>query len=105
MIRHRVQVQAPAEPEDRDAFGEPDDLWRVTAEAWALVQPMSGSRLAAAQALVAEASYEVWLRWRPGMNPRMRFGWESRLLNILWVGNPDGKRIWLKCLCSEEVVT
>ncbi len=104
-LRHRVTLERPAEPQDQDTFGEPGDLWTVEAELWALVEDLSGNRLVAAQALAAEATTQVTIRWRSGTGwPRKRFGFKGRKLNILHVANPDQVQVKLMATCSEEVL-
>ena len=103
MLRHRVGIGRPAEPQDQDTFGEPGDLWAIERTVWGLVEDLSGDRLVSAQAIAAEATTQVTIRWRPGLNPRKCFVFEGRQLNILHVGCPDQMKVAAVCLCSEEV--
>lgn len=104
-LRHRVTLERPAEPGDQDTFGEPDDLWSVeAADLYGLVEDLSGNRLTQAQALAAEATTQVTIRWRPGSGwARKRFRFKGRELNILHVANPDMIEVALVALCDEEV--
>ena len=102
-LRQRVTLEAPPEPQDTDAYGDPNDIWVAVADVAAEVEELGGTRLIAAQQLTADATYTVTVRWRPGVTPRMRLNYGGKLLNVLSVQNPDSLKIWLVMHCGEWV--
>lgn len=99
--RHRATLEAPADPQGTGAYGEPQDAWQAVADVRCEALQLTGQRLLAAQQQVAEATWKVTCRWRPGVDETMRWNLGGRLLNVLAAFCPDGKQIELVCLCAE----
>lgn len=102
-LRHRVLVEHPPGPEDRDPVtGEPVEAWSVVAACWADVREVSGRELVYAQQVQAESSTVVEIRYRPGVDRTCRVEVEGRKLNVDAVVDPDSLGIRLLLFCREE---
>lgn len=101
-LRERVTIQQQSIT--RDASGEELITWSDVATVWAQVLPGASSERfqAAAGQRVAEVSHTVRIRFRAGITPKMRLVWETRVLEILSIVDPDGRRRTGLLLCSEE---
>jgi hypothetical protein len=55
-----------------------------------------------ADRLAGCVSHEISLRYRPGLQPAMRFRQGTRIFYIVSVINVDERNRWLKCLCEER---
>lgn len=102
-LRHRVTIQEQAVI--RNSYGEEIVTWVDVATVWASVLPgSSGERfLASASREQATATHTVRIRYRAGLNPKMRLIWDGRTLNIESIIDPDGRRRDLVLLCNEVV--
>lgn len=101
-LRERITIQT--ENVTRDASGQELKTWDDVATVWANVTPGASSErfLASAGQRVAEVTHTVRLRYRAGITPKMRLAWETRVLEILSVVDPDGRLRTTILLCKEE---
>lgn len=101
-LRERVTIQQ--ESVTRDGSGEQLKSWTEVATVWAAVTPGASSErfLASAGQRVAEVTHTVRIRYRAGITPKMRLLWETRILEIISVVDPDGRLRTTILLCSEE---
>ena len=70
--------------------------------AWASVVPLSGRELERAREVVANATHEVKMRYRDGVNAQKRIRHDNRFLNIESVRNVDERGRELVLTCVEE---
>lgn len=101
-LRERVTIQQQSAT--RDGSGEELITWPDVATVWARVTPGGSSErfLASAGQRVAEVTHTIHLRYRAGITPKMRIVWETRILEIISVVDPDGKLRTTILLCKEE---
>lgn len=101
-LRERVTIQQ--ETVTRDGSGEQLKSWGEVATVWASVTPGASSErfLASAGQRMAEVTHTARLRYRSGITPKMRLLWETRVLEIISVVDPDGKLRTTILLCKEE---
>ncbi|MDJ1159030.1 head-tail adaptor protein [Chelatococcus sp. SYSU_G07232] len=103
-LRRRVTLEAPVEAPD-DAGGVARS-WTPVARPWAAVSAMpaaeAGERHVADRPEIAVRRRLV-LRWRPGVDGRLRLRDGERLYRILAAADPDGRRRRL-VLTVEEVM-
>lgn len=101
-LRERLTIQE--ETVTRDGSGEELRTWGTVATVWGQILPGTPNERfqAAAGQRVAEVSHRVRIRFREGITPKMRILWETRILEILGVVDPDGKRSTTYLLCTEE---
>jgi SPP1 family predicted phage head-tail adaptor len=100
-LNRRVTLQTATETQD--GAGQPIPAWSDVATVWAAVEPLEGRELFAAQQINAEAIVMVRIRYRPGVRPKMRVLYGSRLLGIISVIDPGERHEELRLLCSEVV--
>ncbi len=99
-LRHRLSLEAAAREDD--GCGGAVETWLEQAQVWAAVRPMGGNEREAADQLAGRVTHEVWLRWREGVRPDMRFRFAARIFEIRAVIDADERRRFLKCLCEER---
>lgn len=82
LLKHRIEIQHKVTPRDpaTGEYGEPE--WRLFAEVWAQVSPLSARDLIAAQASQSEAAARVVIRHREGVLPTMRIVHRGELYSI-----------------------
>lgn len=97
--RHLVTIQQPVET--TDDLGQPVTTWSNVATVHAAVEPLEGRELFAAQAVRAETTTRVRIRYRSGITPKHRLVYAGRVLNILSVIDPDERHREIVLLCSE----
>jgi SPP1 family predicted phage head-tail adaptor len=97
--RHRLALQAPVGVPD--GAGGLSVTYQPVATLWADVRWLSGDERRVADRPEQAARYEITLRWRAGIDAGMRLAGSGRLFGIISVGDPDGKRCRLVCLCEE----
>lgn len=84
-----------------DGAGSPLADWQMVAAVWARVRPLTARELVAAQAVNAEITHEVLMRFRRDITASMRgvIGGEV----YTFIAPPidvDDKRVMLRLLCS-----
>lgn len=102
-LRERITIERASSTQD--AFGEPIESWSTVATVWANMAPQRYTTgvEALAQALGREAvktSYTVTIYWRSDVLETDRVTWNGKVLDILRVIDPDGRRTWLELLCE-----
>lgn len=102
--RWRVQLQQATIT--RAAYNQAIPGWSTVATLWAGIRTPYGREQANAVQMKAELTHVVTIRW-PGVentvDPKMRFLYGSRILNILWINNLDERNRQLDCYCQELV--
>jgi SPP1 family predicted phage head-tail adaptor len=84
-----------------DGGGGASVAWEAVVELWAYVRPISGEERLAQDQLTGRLTHEVWIRWRAGVVPAMRFRQGARIYHIV-AALEMGHRAYLKCLCEER---
>lgn len=92
----------------RDAAGGVAYSWSDAFSAWAKLDPLSGRELLAAQAVHAEITTEIWVRYRPALSDpqaaaALRIRYQGRYYNILSVIDVEERHQWVVCQCSAGV--
>lgn len=99
-LRHRVTIQQATVT--RNEFGEPVETWQDLATVWAEVVDLSGREfIEARQAPASEVTTRVRIRYRAGIEPTMRVLHGARVLEIVAVLEPEGRRRELHLMCRE----
>lgn len=100
-LKHRVTLQrlANASP-DKTSSGEPDDAWADVATVYASIEPLNGRELFAAQEHHAETTTRIRMRWRSGVDAKMRATHGGTTYNILSVIDPEKGGTELHLMCS-----
>jgi len=81
-LRHPIEIQHLSAVRDPGSgeFGEPG--WKVFANTWASVEPLSAKDLIAAQAAQSEATARIVIRYRPDILPTMRIVHRGQIYSI-----------------------
>lgn len=69
-LRHRVRLQRRVETQQ--ATGEITWSWADLAEVWASVEPVAGREYFAAAQVQSEITTRIRIRYRPGLNAKLR---------------------------------
>jgi SPP1 family predicted phage head-tail adaptor len=84
-----------------DTFGQRSNTWTKALDTWASIRPLSGHELLSAQAINAETTHEVVIRYREDVTSAMRVVYQGRYFNVQSVLDADMKHRKLTLLCSE----
>jgi SPP1 family predicted phage head-tail adaptor len=99
-LRHPLTLEELEREEDEG--GGFTETWIAVAEVSAAIRPLSGIESVEADRLAGRVTHEIALRYRPGVQPAMRFRKGARLFHIVSVVNLDERNAWLRCLCEER---
>lgn len=99
LLRERLTLEQPVRAPD--GGGGAAVTWQAVAELWAFVRPVSGDERLAHDQVSGRLTHEVWIRYRPGVLPAMRFTQGARIYEIAAVVEAERRRR-LKCLCEER---
>lgn len=100
VLRHRVTFQSHESGED--AAGQPVDEWVDHVTVWAEVRDLRGREfLEAQQAPGGEVTTQVRIRYRDDLTRQQRIQHSGRVLEIVAIIDPDGRREELQLMCRE----
>jgi SPP1 family predicted phage head-tail adaptor len=96
-----VTIQYPAL--SKNSFGEEIETWVDHVNVWCSIEPISGSEKWLQQQRVSEATYKIRMRYRLGIDERMRIKYKNRNLQFLAVLNlyEESREIFI---AAKEVV-
>lgn len=100
-MRHRLQLEAPLT--SADGGGGVTRTWSLVAEVWAALKPLSGDEVSEADGVSGRVSHEVWIRYRTGVLPEMRFRLGTRVFEIRSVIDTGERHRFLRCLAEERI--
>lgn len=100
-LRVRLALQAPLT--SADGGGGVTTTWALVAEVWAALHPSSGSETFEADGLKGRVSHEIWIRYRAGVEPKMRFVLGTRVFEIRAVIDTGERHRFLRCLVEERI--
>ena len=97
----RRQITIEAHSDQVDSYGQRLQAWAPVCITWAAIEPLAGRELETAQAVYAEATIRVVMRYRTGIDTSMRVVYQGRLFNILEVRDTEMAHKALELLLSE----
>jgi SPP1 family predicted phage head-tail adaptor len=97
--RARMTLEAPVET--TDALGGASITYQPIVTLWARIEARSGAEKALGGRLEGTTDTRITLRWRGGIDTRMRFAFGARIFVIRAAFDPDGRKRDLVCLCQE----
>lgn len=100
-MRSRLALEAPLET--GDGGGGLARTWSLVAEVWGALKPVSGTESFVADGVHGRVSHEVWIRFRSGVTPDMRFVLGARIFEIRAVIDSGARHRFLRCLAEERV--
>lgn len=96
-LRHKIEVQTP--PVGKSPTGDLNTAWTNVCVCNARKEDLSGRELEAAQAIHAEVTVRFRLRYRAGIEPKMRVEFRADHFDIEAVLDREGRdrELWLLC--------
>lgn len=98
-LRYLVTVQQATHAQD--AYGETTVTWSQFATAYASIEPLRGREYFDAATVQAEVDVRIVMRYRAGIEPKMRITHGSRVFDIQSVVEPGSGRRELHLMCKE----
>lgn len=102
ILKHRVIIQQNNPIQDSE--GVMTDNWVDSATVWAAIEPLQGRELLAAQAIAAEVTTRIRIRFRAGITSAMRILYGFRVFDIQVPIDPEEKHQELHLLCREVII-
>lgn len=100
-MHHRLALEAALRTPD--GAGGASETWSLVAEIWGALRPIGGNEGMEADGLKGRATHEIWIRWREGLLPEMRFRLGTRAFDIKNIAESEGRRRYLRCLVEERL--
>jgi SPP1 family predicted phage head-tail adaptor len=100
-LRHRIAIEQVTETQDTD--GSVIETCSIFAAMQASIEPISGREYIAAQSTQADVTHRINLRYMPGITPKMRVNYNSRIFDILSVINVGERNRELQLMCRESI--
>lgn len=97
----RNQISIETKTISTDAYGGTVETWNDICAAWAAIEPLQGRELVSAQAVNAETTVKITMRYRSGMTTDKRIVHAGKYYNVLSVLDVENRHQQLICLCSE----
>jgi SPP1 family predicted phage head-tail adaptor len=97
--RARVTLETPVET--TDALGGASLAYQPVVTLWASIEARTGVEKVLGGRLEGTTDTRITLRWRGGVDARMRFTFGTRIFGIRASFDPDGRKRDLVCLCEE----
>lgn len=101
-LNRRVTFQRRAT--GRDSYGQQIQTWTAAFTTWASITPLSGRELQAAQAIHAETSHRLEIRYRTGVTADLRAIYQGRVFSVLAVFDEAMAHQRLIVMCSEGAI-
>ena len=101
-LRHRIRIETPTET--RDATGGVTLVWTEKARRWASIRPLNGVELIQARAVHADVTHRVLIRHLPGMTPKDRIVFGSRVFDVQSAVDPVGVGELHDVLATERIL-
>ena len=98
-LRRQVLIQQRGTT--TDSYGQRSTTWSDVATTMADIQPLQGRELEIAQAINAEVSHTVVMRYRTGITAAMRLVYQGRKFAIHAVTDVDTRHKTLQLTCAE----
>jgi SPP1 family predicted phage head-tail adaptor len=96
----RLDLEAPAPLSDGQGGAVVE--WQARSSLWARIEPVSFVVTETGMARIGTVSHRIWIGFRQGVEPGMRFRKGARLFAIGLVRDPDETARYLVCHCEEE---
>jgi SPP1 family predicted phage head-tail adaptor len=99
-LKHLLTIETREETDD--GSGGVIVAWAPIGQAWARMEPLSGREVVSTDREGSQQRCRVTLRYRNDISPAHRFAFGSRHFDIETIVDPNGRRRFLVCDCSEE---
>lgn len=101
LMRHKITMQKKSN--ERNSFGEPEDMWVDVVTVRASINPLSGRDFMAAMKEQAAVTHKVTIRYNPSVNADMRIKYGDRLFDILHIIDTWEQHREMVLLCKELI--
>lgn len=98
-LRHSIAIQAKVH--STDDYGGPVEVWVTKNSVRASVQPLGGRELVNAQAVDAETTVKIGIRYLEGLTPANRITFNGKTYNIQSIIDPDMRHRRLIIMAGE----
>jgi SPP1 family predicted phage head-tail adaptor len=102
LLNRRITLQRPVEVRGAD-YADVQVTWQDVATVWASVEPLSGGEFFRNQEQQGELTHRVRIRWRAGVDSKMRVLFGTRIFGIDSVINPEEADVVLELMCTESL--
>ncbi|QWE17311.1 phage head closure protein [Polynucleobacter sp. AP-Nino-20-G2] len=99
LLRKRLIIQSRSQVQDD--YGQPLTAWVDVETVWGAVEPVSGRESISADAMQSSVTYQVVMRYRPGITAKMRIKYDNRFFDIQDVIDENERHRMLTLLCVE----
>lgn len=100
-LNKRIQIYNKATTQNE--YGAISDTWELISNTFANIKPLGGRELYNAKQLHEDATFNITVRYKSGLNTTMRFKFHDRHFDILNIINVDEKNECQVCLCKEVI--
>jgi SPP1 family predicted phage head-tail adaptor len=100
-LNRRVTIQSKSG--SQDSYGQPGETWSDIVTVSASIITTGGREFYAAQKLNAEISAVIKIRYRTGLDVKMRVKYGERYFSILSIADPEERHEELLLSCKEVV--
>ncbi|MGV6989651.1 phage head closure protein [Testudinibacter sp. P80/BLE/0925] len=100
-LRHRITLQQQIST--LNSYGSAITDWEDVATVWAEIKPLSGREYFAAEQVQSEITTQIWLRYRPDIQPTMRVKWGDRTFEVVSAINHNERNTALQLMCKERI--
>jgi len=98
-LRHRITIQRPSS--SAGALGEKIKSWADVSTVWAAIEPLRGREFLEAHQQESEITTRFIIRYKGGLNTRMRISFGSKYYKIESIINPDERNRYLEIMALE----
>jgi len=98
-LRHRITIQEPTS--SVGALGEKIKSWADVSTIWAAIEPLRGREFLEAHQIEAEITTRFIIRYKSGLNTRMRIKFGIKYYKIESIINPDERNRYLEIMALE----
>lgn len=99
-LNKRVTIISPDGPPDE--YGEPTEGPVTVATVWAAIEPLRGREFFAAQAVNAEVTTRIRIRYRKGIDRTMVVKHQEHEFEIMYIIDPEFAHQELQLMCRER---
>ena len=102
-LRHLVTIEYRTVATDGTGYGSQSSTWATLDTVWASIESVTGSESWQDKQQSPAVTHKVTIRYRSGIDPKMRVKFGSRYLNIAGIANTDERNVELVMMCREDV--
>jgi len=98
-LRHQITLQNRSTADD--GFGQEKQTWIDVANCFAQIEAVSGLSEVSGSAEASPVKYVMFIRYRAGVNARMRLIYAGKVFEIDAVTDMEERHKWLQIECTQ----